>query len=208
MVESNPSPADDRAVKAARFKFLVVVALFVLPVGSAMYLHFTGWRPGSTMNHGTLVSPARPAPDMEFIAAKSNPVSQNVFEKKWNLVMAVSAGCDDACLKNLYATRQIHVGQGKHQHRVRRILIHGGTLEQPGMLAKKYPDLVVIQANPSVFDQLKNWFALEGAPDVLNGQRVYMVDPLGNYMMYYAPGFEPKGMRKDLARLLRVSRIG
>ena len=32
---------------------------------------------------------------------------------------------------------------------------------------------------------------------------VYFVDPGGFLVMRYAPGFDPSGMRKDLARLLK-----
>jgi hypothetical protein len=34
------------------------------------------------------------------------------------------------------------------------------------------------------------------------------VDPLGNFMMSYPADADPNGIRKDLARLLRASRIG
>jgi hypothetical protein len=37
---------------------------------------------------------------------------------------------------------------------------------------------------------------------------VYLVDPLGNLMMFYADGVKPKGMLDDLKRLLRLSSIG
>jgi glutathione peroxidase-family protein len=39
-------------------------------------------------------------------------------------------------------------------------------------------------------------------------RRVYLVDPLGNLMMRYEPDDEPKGMIKDLERLLKYSGLG
>jgi hypothetical protein len=41
-----------------------------------------------------------------------------------------------------------------------------------------------------------------------NSQRVYLIDPLGNVMMFYGPAAKPKGMLEDLKRLLRLSSIG
>jgi hypothetical protein len=38
--------------------------------------------------------------------------------------------------------------------------------------------------------------------------RVYLVDPIGNLVLSYAPDADPSGMRKDLARLLRLSQVG
>jgi hypothetical protein len=41
-----------------------------------------------------------------------------------------------------------------------------------------------------------------------NAQRIYLIDPLGNLMMSYAPGAKPKGLLEDMKRLLRLSQIG
>jgi cytochrome oxidase Cu insertion factor (SCO1/SenC/PrrC family) len=42
----------------------------------------------------------------------------------------------------------------------------------------------------------------------LNSHRVYLIDPLGNLMMFYAADAKPKGMLEDMKRLLRLSSIG
>jgi cytochrome oxidase Cu insertion factor (SCO1/SenC/PrrC family) len=39
-------------------------------------------------------------------------------------------------------------------------------------------------------------------------ERVYIIDPLGNLMMYYPPDADPSGMLKDLKKLLKYSKIG
>jgi hypothetical protein len=40
------------------------------------------------------------------------------------------------------------------------------------------------------------------------GQGIYVVDPLGNIMMYYSKDFVGKELLKDLKKLLRTSNIG
>ena len=37
---------------------------------------------------------------------------------------------------------------------------------------------------------------------------IYIIDPLGNYMMAYPPNAEAKGILKDMERLLKISQIG
>jgi hypothetical protein len=37
---------------------------------------------------------------------------------------------------------------------------------------------------------------------------VYLIDPLGNLLMSYAPTARPKGMLEDLKRLLGLSHVG
>jgi hypothetical protein len=41
-----------------------------------------------------------------------------------------------------------------------------------------------------------------------NAEHIYLIDPLGNLMMSYAPDAKPKGMLEDMKRLLRLSHIG
>ena len=40
------------------------------------------------------------------------------------------------------------------------------------------------------------------------GGRIYLVDPMGNLMMFYEPDADAKGMVKDLERLLKISYVG
>ena len=44
--------------------------------------------------------------------------------------------------------------------------------------------------------------------DILQLDRVYIVDPLGNLVMAYESGFDAKGLLRDFQRLLRLSSIG
>lgn len=207
-MNSNQSPMDQQTNKNSRFKFLVVVVLFVLPVAAAVTLHLSGWRPGSTMNHGKLVQPARPMPDLSLGVGDSGQRGTQDVDQKWKLLVVTGSGCNEACLKNLFAIRQIQTGQGKHQHRVQRMFIHQGAVSDMARIRASYPEMLVLEVNPVTMNGLRDWLSIGNQEKTPDGSTVYMIDPLGNYMMYYAPGYKPAGMRKDLARLLRVSRIG
>jgi len=123
-------------------------------------------------------------------------------------VVVTGSDCDRPCRDNLYALRQIHVGQGKNQKRVQRVLVHTDKITALNALGTEYPKLNILRVENSSFPVLKNWLATEGQGNTLSGSRVFMIDPLGNFMMYYADGFDPTKIRRDLARLLRVSHIG
>jgi hypothetical protein len=41
-----------------------------------------------------------------------------------------------------------------------------------------------------------------------NAHQVYLLDPLGNWLMYYRAEDPPRGILKDLKKLLRLSHIG
>jgi len=206
VMDQDLSPDEVRKNKA---KFLLIVMLFVLPIGAALTMKLIGWRPQSTINHGTLIQPARPLVSVQLSAADGSKVSEKVFTEKWDLIVIAERACDATCEKNLYAIRQIHIAQGKNQHRVRRILLSGQSPSEFSRLTTQYPDLILLTGNSAALRAIQNWTrAGDEDRNILDGSRVFVVDPLGNLMMYYNPGSDPAGMRKDLARLLRVSHIG
>ncbi|MDX5151920.1 MAG: hypothetical protein R3188_05540 [Acidiferrobacterales bacterium] len=188
--------------------FVGLVILFATPFVIAIYMYKSGWRPATTMNHGTLVQPPRPAPEFKLSIRAGGHFDQHGLEKLWNYVVVTVGACDQACLKNLHAIRQIQIAQGKNQHRIRRILIHTGNDAGLKKIAESYPKLVILEADSGAFSTLRTWFTIKDQAGKFDGSRVYLVDPLGNYMMYYLPGYDPTGMRKDMARLLKVSHIG
>ena len=49
---------------------------------------------------------------------------------------------------------------------------------------------------------------LPARADAVNSHRIYLIDPLGNAMMFYAPAVKSKGVLEDLKRLLSLSSIG
>jgi hypothetical protein len=50
-------------------------------------------------------------------------------------------------------------------------------------------------------------FQVDETPAV-GAERVYIVDPLGNLMMYYQPDADARGMLQDLQKLLKYSKVG
>ena len=69
------------------------------------------------------------------------------------------------------------------------------------------PDLITVRASPGAAPLLALLLAPDGVSPVA-AARVYLVDPLGNLMLSYAPDANPKGMLDDLKRLLRLSHVG
>jgi hypothetical protein len=65
--------------------------------------------------------------------------------------------------------------------------------------------LIFIRASPADEPLLAMLPKVAGA---LGAHRVYLIDPLGNAMMFYAPDVKSKGMLEDMKRLLRLSSIG
>ena len=90
-------------------------------------------------------------------------------------------------------------------NRVQRVFIGDGDCCDMQELAAAHPDLIAIRASPADEPLLALLPSREGA---VNSHRVYLIDPLGNAMMFYAPDARSKGMLEDMKRLLRLSSIG
>jgi len=113
------------------------------------------------------------------------------------LVMHGRGGCDAACGRKLYAMRQARTMQGKEQDRIVRAWFVLGDAEPPAALLAQHPDLLVVRVPEAVPARF---------PDGANP--VYLLDPLGNLVLRYPDDPDIKGIARDLARLLKASRIG
>ena len=59
----------------------------------------------------------------------------------------------------------------------------------------------------AVASELASWLPPSTAGEPA-GDHIYMVDPLGNLMMRFPANADPNLTKRDLAKLLRASRIG
>jgi hypothetical protein len=51
-------------------------------------------------------------------------------------------------------------------------------------------------------------FALDATDKPETAGRIYLIDPLGNLMMSYAPDAPSMGLLEDIKKLLKLSHIG
>jgi hypothetical protein len=202
-------------------RILIGVALmFFAPLGLSFYLYYgREWHPGSRVNAGELIEPPRPLPSLALplagagagtsagteagtSTAETNP---QFLKGKWTFLYVQHGRCDDECRRHLYDTRQVRLALDREMNRVQRVFIGDGDCCDMQELAAAHPDLIAIRASPADEPLLALLPSREGA---VNSHRVYLIDPLGNAMMFYAPDARSKGMLEDMKRLLRLSSIG
>jgi hypothetical protein len=204
-----PSTAHDRRQR----RILIGVALmFFAPLALSFYLYYGKfWHPGGRVNAGELIDPVRPVPALALPLA-SPPVGGGAAQTdpqflkgKWTFLYAQNGHCDDECRKHLYDTRQVRLALDREMNRVQRVFIGDSDCCDLKALLASHPDLIAIRASPADEPLLALLPKRAGA---LNSHRVYLIDPLGNLMMFYAADARPKGMLEDMKRLLRLSSIG
>jgi hypothetical protein len=190
---------NDSVPKSARPQLLLIALVFFGPLVVAAWMyyggHFTPTASGS--NHGELLEPIlslnEAQPESELLAAGSG---------HWILLYSNDDSCEQACRDALFTMRQGRLMLGKEQDRVIRGFLHGDTLPDKVFLADAHQGLIATQ-DESLSRLLNN----KKPAEVPNGG-YFLVDPLGNLVMYFRPDIEPSDMVDDIKHLLRLSRIG
>lgn len=177
----------------------LMIAVAVAPV-AASYLVYYFWPPERTVNYGELIGPL-PLPDAKLALVDGAPFRLSQLRGKWVLVTLDSGRCDAYCERKLVYLRQLRLTQGKHMERVERAwLITDDIAARAEAIA---PHEGTWQVRAAGTEVLKIFPAQGSASD-----HIYVIDPLGNLMMRFPRDPDPQRMVKDLARLLKTSRIG
>ena len=201
----------DHAMAAPKTSKLVptlVLLVAILPVVASFTLYLTGWRPSSTVNHGELIKPARALADNPMQDMDGKAAHFSDLHGKWALVYFDTSACPQECTQNLFRMRQIHIAQGKDSERVTRAFIT--TDPAPATLKAEladYEGMHVWSAEKNALEKIAANFG-NSATQLLQQHDTYLIDPMGNVIMRYAPETDPAGMRKDLERLLKYSGAG
>ncbi len=177
--------------------------LFLLPLLLSFWLYYgVHWRPLGTTNHGDLIEPLRPLPDITLPDA-GGVAHSHVFLDKWTLVYVGDGRCDANCRTTLVFMRQTRLSLNNEMTRVQRVLLASAACCNLAYLASEHPGLIALDASSALAQPLLAQFPADG-----RAQALYVVDPLGNLMMRYDARLPPRGLLEDLKRLLQLSHIG
>ncbi|MBX3607555.1 MAG: hypothetical protein KF788_19905 [Piscinibacter sp.] len=205
-VHTLAAPAlDDAARRTAsgRLKMLLILLVCAAPV-VASYLAYYVFRPDGRTNYGTLIDPLRPIPAaLPLAGLDGQPVDPKTLRGQWLLVVVGGGACDAGCEKLLWLQRQVREALGREKDRLDKVwLIDDAAAPRPETLqAVRDGDAVtVLRTDPAA---LAEWLA--PAPGHALEQHLYVVDPLGMWMMRMPADPEPARLKRDLERLLRAS---
>ena len=192
---------DKKQVRQGRLQFMLVAALFLGPLVVAMVLYYgdLDWRPSGYSNHGELLLPVE-----NVVDPLANEATATAVRGSWSLVYvsAEACGIDSACRERLYAARQIRLMLGKNMDRLQRVFLHSGQELDPAYLADQQAGLVLLQ-DAALADAL-----LASRPNASAAGGFYLLDPLGNLVIYFAPDINPRDVVSDIKHLLSLSHIG
>ena len=180
----------------ARVQMLLIAAVFFGPLAVATFMYYGGaFQPEGRTNHGTLLQPI-------VNVAEMLPNSAIAADGHWVLVYLNEGDCDDACKNALYSLRQSRKMLGKEMERLLRVFLHGDTAPDTVFLDNEHAGLIADN------DAGLSALLINKKPASLSGGGYYLLDPLGNLVMYFEPDIDPADMVDDIKHLLKLSRIG
>ncbi|GFO71996.1 hypothetical protein BJAS_P1891 [Bathymodiolus japonicus methanotrophic gill symbiont] len=187
---------------------IIILALMtIIPFSFAWYLTTDpDFRPGST-NKGDLVIPVITMERTDFTGVDQFS-KDNISELGGHWVMLnIIPGkqCHKVCVDAIHATKQLRLMLNKDLTRTRRAVIIMQGKQEPGFQPWWDADDRLIKVQPSA--ALANKIRQQLGGEIAQGSLLLM-DPLGNIMMQYPPGFDPYDVKRDLKKLLRISQIG
>ena len=207
-LHATPAPMRDYPAaqsRRGRVTMLLILAACALPVVASYFTYYV-IRPQGRANYATLIEPQRPLPALDALPAQDmngHSVPLTTLKGQWLLVVVAPADCGPLCEKNLFLQRQLREMMGAERERIAKIWL----VDSPEPVA---PALAAaLAAKPAVATYrveraaLARW--LEPEADHTLEEHLYIVDPLGNWMMRTPANPDPVKLKKDVDRLLRAS---
>jgi hypothetical protein len=158
-------------------------------------------------SNGDLITPPLTTEYSEF-TGYDDFSAQNLQELRghWILITLVpQIPCAAACQDALYKSRQITLMMGKDIARIRRVAAMSQKTAEPALTGEWQADARLLKVRTTATLQQKFEKIVAGP---LSEGVMLIMDPLGNLMMKYPPGFDPYKVKNDLSKLLRISQIG
>jgi hypothetical protein len=193
--------ADRPRVGAGRIKLLLLFLACAAPVIASYFTYYV-IQPDLARSYGTLIQPPLELPDVvaHDLQGQAKPLRE--LRDQWLLVSVGPSACDEACQQRLYMQRQIRESMGPERARVDWVWLISD--DQPVA-----PELLPALANAQVWrvdpEVLSAW--LQAAPGQSLSDHLYLVDPMGMWMMRFPAQPDGKKLRADLAKVLKASQF-
>lgn len=193
---------DARRIRLGRWKMILVMLICATPV-IASYFTYYFVRPEGRRNYGELIQAQRPLPEVVATNLQGQAVNLRALKDQWLLVSVAGGACDSRCQQHLYLQRQIREGLGKDKDRLDWVWLVPDDASIAEALRPALSQATVLRVPPAALAQ---WLAPAAGHALAD--HLYVVDPMGNWMMRFPAGLDPAGASKakrDLERLLRAS---
>ena len=204
-VHSLPVPElqpDARRTRSGRLKMLLVLAVCAAPVLASYFSYFV-LRPQARTNYGALIQPTRSLPALPLQTLDGQPVDARSLHGQWLLLALGPADCRGDCDKRLYMQRQLRDMLGRERERIDKLWLVTDDAELPAALRTALQSDAGLRVLRAPREALAAWLQPDAGRALED--HLYLVDPMGEWMMRMPADPDPAKVKRDLDRLLRAS---
>ncbi len=187
---------------SGRLQALLVLLACAAPVIASYFTYYVV-RPEGRSNYSALIEPAREVPaELPLLTLDDRAVASASLRGQWLLVTVGPGGCDAACEARLFAQRQLREMLGRERDRLDKVwFVTDDAPVRPELRAALEAGGVQVLRVPA--PALAAW--LQPAAGQALEAHLYIVDPMGKWMMRPPVDPQPARVKRDLDRLLRAS---
>jgi len=122
---------------------------------------------------------------------------------QWLVVVVAGGACDERCETLLFQQRQLREMTGRDRDRIDRVLLISDDVALRAPIARAMSPLEGALVLRVPRNDLARW--LQPEPGHVLEDHLYIVDPMGEWMMRTPAMPDPMKFKRDLDRLLRAS---
>lgn len=198
-VHSLPSSGSPRR---SLLQMWLVIAVCAAPVIASYYSFYVLKPHGSA--YSELIQPAVELPaELPLRDLQGRPVAASSLKGQWLLITVQDGACDTACERMLFMQRQLRDMLGKERDKLDKLwLIPDDAPLRPELL-KALDQGVAPTLLRVPREALQGWLKPETGHAY--GEHLFLVDPLGRWMMRSPAAPDPSRFKKDLDRLIKAN---
>lgn len=192
----------EERTRGGRIRMLLIMAMCAAPV-IASYFTFYVIKPKGQA-YSELIMPTVDLPkDLPLRDLEDKGVDAASLKGHWLFVAVQGGACDRTCDKQLFMQRQLHTMLGKERDRVTKLWLIPDDAPVSAAVLQSYSqggEATVLRVSKPAIEA---W--LKSAKGHALNEHLYLVDPMGNWMLRTPLQPEPAKVKKDLDRLLKAS---
>jgi hypothetical protein len=206
-----------------KLKLSLILLMITVPISLATLLyHFSTGASGlGSTSRGKLIIPVIDVAELHLLDADNKPAYLSFEEltanikpedydpRPWQLLYLGDTTCDAACQERLYFLRQVHVRLSGEAIRLQRAYVVSDDVTVDAA-TKQFLDgeeMRILHVDKATLAAALQR-SVDAGVDPIAGHYIYVMDPIGNIMLYFTPENDAEAILKDVDKLLDQSSLG
>jgi hypothetical protein len=205
-VHSMPVAALDAQAQRAgsgRVKLLLILLACAAPVVASYVVYFVLPPSGPGVAYSAIIQPSVSMPDLALKDLDGRDVALGSLKGQWLLVVVGAGSCDAACEQRLFVQRQLRETMGRERDRIDKVWLVPDESPIRPELRRAIDAAPPVRTLRIARPVLQRW--LRPGEGHLLEDHIYIVDPMGEWMMRPPADPDPAKLKRDMERLLRAS---